>query len=393
MDANINLTIDQCRRYVIYLNSLSGPYIYSGKSGVLKYIQKTGCIQFDPIDVCGKNPELVLQSRVKGFKKPMLYDLLYKDRSLIDYFDKQLSIMPVGDFKYFPRTRDENRKHTRSLCDIMSARDTIIQTIKEKGPVSSADIGLDDKVQWYWSSTRLSRAALEAMYFWGELAVSHKSGTNKYYDLIENLFEPHIYEDDYMQSDESFNRWRLLRRIKSVGILWNKPSDAFLGMSGFTMNVRNISFSSLLEDGMIMAFNVEGFKDKFYTWSGDFPLLTEIKEGFKPKKRCEFIAPLDNMMWDRKLIEALFGFYYRWEIYTPADKRKYAYYVLPVIYGDNFAGRVEMVKNKDKTAMEVKNFWPEKDFKETKAFCKAFVDTCQRFAGFNNLPLAYKEVL
>ena len=68
-----------------------GEYKFTGKTGILEYVEQAGCIQYDPIDVCGKNPELVLQSRIKGFQKGMLYKLLYQDRSLIDYFDKMYS--------------------------------------------------------------------------------------------------------------------------------------------------------------------------------------------------------------------------------------------------------------------------------------------------------------
>ncbi len=88
MGESIFLTNVQARRFMLLKHGLLGDYRFSGKDGVMAYIRQAGCIQFDPIDVCGKSPELVLHARVKGFTREMLYDLLYKDRTLLDYFTR-----------------------------------------------------------------------------------------------------------------------------------------------------------------------------------------------------------------------------------------------------------------------------------------------------------------
>ncbi len=87
----------QAVRFLLLKQGLLGDYQFHGKAGILSYLQRVGCIQFDPIDVCGKNPELVLQARVQGLKKEMLPEILYEDRAAVDYFDKQLSILSAGD--------------------------------------------------------------------------------------------------------------------------------------------------------------------------------------------------------------------------------------------------------------------------------------------------------
>ena len=89
----IKLTNRQARQFLLLKHGLLGEHKFTGKQGALDFIRQAGCIQFDPVDMCGKNAELTLQSRVKKFKKEMLYDLLYKDRALFDYPDKQLSII------------------------------------------------------------------------------------------------------------------------------------------------------------------------------------------------------------------------------------------------------------------------------------------------------------
>jgi uncharacterized protein YcaQ len=88
----IKLTNTQARQFLLLNHGLLGEYIFTGKQGALEFVRQAGCIQFDPIDVCGRNADLVLQSRVKGYKKTMLDELLYKDRILVDYPDKNLAI-------------------------------------------------------------------------------------------------------------------------------------------------------------------------------------------------------------------------------------------------------------------------------------------------------------
>ena len=94
----IPLTIEEARNFILLKQGLLGEYRFTGKQGALDYVRQAGCIQFDPVDACGKNAELTLQSRVKGFTKQTLYELLYEDRRLVDYPDKNISIIPAEDW-------------------------------------------------------------------------------------------------------------------------------------------------------------------------------------------------------------------------------------------------------------------------------------------------------
>jgi len=101
------------------------------------------------------------------------------------------------------------------------------------------------------------------------------------------------------------------------------------------------------------------------------------------RSRCELIAPLDNMLWDRRLIKTLFDFDYKWETYTPKEQRKYGYYVLPLLYGDRFIGRVEAVCDRRAKTLIIKNIWYEKGVKRTKKQQKDINNCINKFADFN----------
>ncbi len=393
--SEIHLTQNEARRFMLLKQGLLGDYKYTGKNGILEFVRQAGCIQFDPIDVCGKNAEIVLQSRISDFTKTMLYELLYVDRKLLDYFDKNLAIIPVENWVYFEREREQHRTWERSQDEIKKVRDKVIAAIAERGPLCSADFDLSQKVDWYWSSTKLSRAALEHLYFSGELAIHHKSGSIKYYDLIENCIPKEILnQPDPYFCDYDYKKWCVLQRIGAVGLLWNRASAAWLGIQGLKAKERTNIFSELLSENRISAVRVENISHVLYCRIEDMKLIEIIRGKHSQKQRCEFIAPLDNMMWDRKLIQVLFGFEYKWEIYTPVEDRKYGYYVLSVLYGDNFVGRIEVVADKKVKILTVKNIWFEKSVKQTKKLLAEIEKCAKRFARFNDCEsIIWKENL
>lgn len=377
----LNLTLNQAKRFILYKQGLLGEHRFSGKKGVIDFVRQAGCIQYDPIDVCGRNAELVLQSRVVGFTKQMLYELLYEDRKLLDNFDKNLAIIPVENWPNFKRDRDWHLEHERSFDEIQQACEKIKTIIKERGAVCSADLEMSEKVDWYWTTTKLSRAALEHMYFRGELAIHHKNKGIKYYDLIERCVPKKILDAaDPYPDDFDHKKWRVLERIGSLGLLWNRPSDAWLGIGDLKADMRNRIFDSLLKEGLIIPVHVEGIKYTLYCLAKDAKIAKVIDgEG---DTRCEFIAALDNMMWDRNLIKAIWNFDYKWEIYTPATQRKYGYYVLPILYGENLIGRIEPVYDKKSKELQVTNIWYEPEIKITKKIETAVAATIKRFEQF-----------
>ena len=144
----------------------------------------------------------------------------------------------------------------------------------------------------------------------------------------------------------------------------------------------------MLQQGKILPVKVEGLKDIFYLQSADAELLEEsLHTEYAP--RTELIAPLDSFLWDRKQIEALFGFSYTWEIYTPAEKRKYGYYVLPVLQGEKLIGRIECVRDKKAQELQVRTFWPEEKY--DRAALREALERLMRMNGMKKLRFPRKE--
>ncbi|MDF2986681.1 MAG: winged helix-turn-helix protein [Eubacterium sp.] len=355
--AIINLSKQQARKFLLVYHGLYHTYEFSGKEGIMSYIRRVGCIQFDPLNVVGKNPELVLQSRIESFDRSMLYQLLYSERKLLDYWDKNMSIFQVSDWPYFLRYR----KSHQAWCDKNpNAVSQVLAEIYNKGALCSGDLDYDEKVDWSWGPTRLSRAALEAMFHAGQLIIHHKTDTRKFYDLSERKLPKELLAaPDPNLSDEDYICWHILRRIGSVGLLWNRPSDAWLGIIGLKSLQREKAFERLIQENKIVELRVEGIKHPLYTRSSDIDILKKSLSVSISNERSSILAPLDNLLWDRNLIFELFGFEYRWEVYKPKTQRKFGYYVLPVLYGDRIVARFEPEKLKKGSSFTAKNWWWE----------------------------------
>ncbi len=365
---------EQVRRYLLAYHGLLNEPIYNGKVGITDFICKVGCIQFDPIDICGRNADLTLQSRVKNYEKRLLEELLYEDRTLIDYFDKNLSIMLTSDWPLMSRRREQYRNESRSSEVVEQHEQLIMDYLSQHEYACSKDINLKERADWYWSASSCARVVLETLYFRGDLVIHHKKGTIKYYAIQSNVFNENLFDESL--SDDEHDDLFLLRRIQAVGILWDKPSDALLGIMDFKAERRKNAFQRLLNSHEIIQVQIEGLNQTFV-----IPNTSHLLFQNPPKvkqDRTEFVAPLDNLLWDRKLISAIFDFDYKWEIYEPQHRRKFGYYVIPVLQNDQFVGRIEIINQKKTKTLSVQRFWQEKPINR-----ESLSECIQRFAQFN----------
>ena len=389
----VELTKMQARMFILVKQGLLGGYRFSGKYGAYAYVRQAGCIQYDPVDVCGKNAELTLQSRVKGFRKSMLAELLYKDRLLVDYADKELSIWPLEDWPYFASYRERSRELGASFPGLAELEREALDYIRVNGPVSGDTLPVSGEIFWHssmhWSGnwhqkSKAARSVLEQLYTDGTLVIHHKNGSRKYYDLAERYLDASLLTAELPCADEELLCWRILRRIGAVGLLWGRNSPAFLGIRVDAAG-RRTALSALESRGAIRPARVEGIKPVFYYRTEDEGLMRAVLAGTIDKKaRMEFLAPLDPLLWDKALVAALWDFQYSWEIYTPASKRQYGYYTLPILCGCDFIGRIEAVSDRKCKTLRVKNIWFEPGVRQAKKLQLSLDRTIRRFAGFND---------
>ena len=273
----MHLTNRQTRRFLLAHQNLWPPHALRGKQGALTHIRRLNCIQYDPLNMAGTSPELTLQARVRDFRPQMLYELLYDDRLLLDGFDKVMSIYPVEDWPYFRRRYDAARSrldhHDRPASAIVPE---VRVELEARGPLSSIDLDFHDSVDWSWAPTRISRAALESMYFWGELVVHHKVNTRKVYDFAHKHLPAELVDaPEPNPSEEQFHDWYMLRRIGGFGLIWHTTGLAWLGMMDMKRPERAAALQRLVARGEVHEVSVEGLSRPCYLRNQDLPLLEE----------------------------------------------------------------------------------------------------------------------
>lgn len=291
------LTRQHARRFLLAHQGLWPPAAADNKKGVLDFIRRVGCIQFDPLNIVGNNPELVLQARFESFRPDWMHKLLYGDRKLVDGWDKNLSIYRVEDWPYFRRHRQRAKYSFRNSPPVKAIFPQIRKALAERGPLSSIDLDFNRIVDWPWAPTRLSRAALESLYYQGELVIHHKVRTRKVYDLAQRHVPEKLFSaDDPNQTEEQYHDWYVLRRIGSIGLLWDRSGDAWLGMADIKSKGRRLALNRLLKQHKIIEIKVQGISRPFYMRSKDRPVLRRTAVLEKPAPRAIILAPLDNLL-------------------------------------------------------------------------------------------------
>ncbi|MEA5039444.1 MAG: crosslink repair DNA glycosylase YcaQ family protein [Clostridiaceae bacterium] len=384
------LSCAQARRFLLEKQGLWDEYRFYGVEGVIAFTRQAGCVQFDPVDSCGRSPDLTYLSRVGDYRKAMLETALYRRRALLDYWDKNMAILPMEEWPFLERLRAYHRVHGYSREKVDEVKDHLLEALRVRGALCARDLDYGKDTHWYWSNTTVARAALETLFFRGDLCIHHRKGGIKCYDIAERCVPAELMsvKSDGL-TDEEFLCRRVLRRIGGVGLLWNRASDAWLGIGDMKAEPRKAAFAALEKAGHILPVRVEGLSDLLYALSEDQDLLERIAawDGNGVPNRCELLAPLDSFLWDRKLIRALFDFSYTWEIYTIPEKRVYGFYVLPVLLNGRLVGRIEPVRDRKAGLLRVRGLWWEKGEKPTRSDKAALRATLHRLAAMNGLKL------
>ncbi|WP_342758640.1 DNA glycosylase AlkZ-like family protein [Kineothrix sedimenti] len=384
MNREVIISMEEARNFLVNYHNLNQARNLKGIEGVMECFRQMKSIQYDPLNVVGRNADLVLQARVSGYEPGMLYELLYQRYELIDGFDKEMCIYEADDFNKFRRIRAacgetaKERLACREQFDALNVLDDVREHVKRYGLTSSKDISIGESRASRWGHKKLSSAALDYLYCTGELSVKEKRGTHKYYDFTENVVPKEILAQEDSKSDRQFLEWYIKRRIQSVGLLWNKSGGAWQGHFISNIKLREEILAHLVHIGEVQMVLIEGIESPFYMISKDERFFDVNLE----KKHVKFLAPLDNMLWDREMINRLFDFNYRWEVYTPIDKRKYGYYVLPVLYGNQLIARFEPEKPKKNEPFSIKNWWCEKNITITDELLEQIQHSIEDFARY-----------
>ena len=363
---------------------------------MLEVFRKFGSIQFDPIAVAGRNHDLMLHARVAGYE-PAWCDVLYERREIFEATNKALSFVPTSEFPWFRHVmgRKGPRFHAAALAENAAVAERVLERIRADGPLSSRDFEREagPTKDWFGMPENAVRAVLEAYTVTGVIGLARRDGNLRYYDLVERLLPADVLAHEVPEREQL--QHKMLSRYRAHGLLGRGGAGGtFDRIAPPTSTPKGVGRNELREDlvelGALVPVDVDGVRGKRLVLAEELVLLEAPPE---PLPSVGFIAPFDSLLWDTALLSSLFAFDYVWEgFFTPA-KRRWGYYVLPIVFGDRFVGRIEPRIHQDRARVEVLNVWWEDAFAPRRAdgFVDAMRDALRaylRFAGADRLDWA-----
>ncbi len=357
---------------------------------MLEVFRRLGSIQFDPIAVAGRNHDLVLHARVAGYE-PAWCEELYERREIFEASNKALSFVPTSEFPWFRHVwgRKGPRFHAAALAENAAAAERVLERIRAEGPLSSLDFERASGAtkNWFGMPENAVRSVLEAYTVTGAIGLARRDGNLRYYDLLERLLPAEVLAREVPEREQV--RHKLLSRYRAHGLLGPGGAGGTFARIADPQE-RNELRKELVELGALVPVEVEGVRGKRLVLAEEVELLQAPPE---PAPSVAFIAPFDSLLWDTALLASLFDFEYVWEGYFPPAKRRWGWYVLPILFGDRLVGRIEPRIDRDGACVEILDVWWEDGFEPKRA--EGFVDAMRdalraylRFAGASRVDWA-----
>ncbi|MBI3420437.1 MAG: YcaQ family DNA glycosylase [Candidatus Sungbacteria bacterium] len=369
----------EVRQYLI-----NRSFLNAKASSILEVLQRFKCIQVDPINVVARSHELALWNRVKHFTPKMLAEELYIKRTLFEYWLQLFSIIPTA---YYPwhearRTGSYTRRWQKDFAKAHRTRiKAALGHITKHGVTSPRDIAhiVPSTTLFSWSSSSSRTAVLEYLWDTGAIMIHHRSGNQKFYDLTERILAPKLLRNK--ATEEESLRFLIESNFDYLGIV----REAFVsGRVGYDKNpALKQTFQKLLQTGKILPLAIEGVRTQYY-------ILARHRDKFKQWSKLRkhttlhILPPLDPLVIDRRMVKDIFDFTYTWEAYTPAKKRRFGYYGMPILWQGNFAGQIDMKKDNAGTLSVLNLQAPNNDasftleLKKQLASLQTFVDKSRR---------------
>ena len=390
-----HLSADHARRFLVRRQLLDPPRSLPAKpESVLRVVERLGSVQFDPLEVPGaRSNDLMLHARIKNFRREWTDGWLYAplgERRLIELYNKSLNILPIEELPLHRAAWEQWRDglETGVLRDHAELVATIVERVERDGQLSTdAFRDIEHRVEWWWDSdgtttTRAAKAVMEALFVIGRLGIARREGSRRYYDLIERLVPADLLAQPADVQDQ--HRHRLLARHRGVGLMAVGGSGELVAGTGKAADRARMT-AELVDAGNLIPVQVEGFREVRHVLAEEWPLL-EATVAPDPKARpaTAFVAPLDPLMWDRRLVRGVFGFEYLWEVYVPAAKRRWGYYVLPILFGDRLVGRIEPRYERATRTLRIAGVWFEDGFSpmEEPHFVPALAEGLSAYRSF-----------
>ncbi|MBB3121645.1 winged helix-turn-helix domain-containing protein [Pseudoduganella violacea] len=353
------------------------------KADVLDAIRQMGVLQIDTIHVVARSPYLVLWSRLGDYPQAWLEELL-AEGALFEYWAHEACFVPIEDYrllrhrmldpaamgwKYSVNWMKEKRKEVAAL----------LRHIRDNGPVRSSDFERRDGQSGGWWEWKPEKRSLEVLFTAGQLMIARRHNFQRIYDLAERVLPG--WDDSQLPSMDEVRREMALKTVKSLGLC----RAAWIA-DYYRSKPPRLDPEALVAQGALLRARVQGWDDAVYIHPDLAGLARSAAEGSLTPTLSTILSPFDPIVWDRRRALELFGFDYRLECYTPAAKRRYGYFTLPILRRGQLVGRVDAKAHRREGVFELKALTLEPGARLSERFARDVAAAVQRCAGWHGCP-------
>ena len=350
-----------------------------GKAAVLKAIQHLGYIQVDPINVLQRAHHHVLWSRVPNYHPDMLHELQDPDAAVFEYWNHAASYLPMTDYRFSMPLMRKYRGEFHWSDDSPELRKSmrrLLTMIRKQGPLMLSEVESTGAVNG-WSAgktSKIERRALHELWMRGDIMIRSRQGVQKIFDLPARVLPAGM--DVKMPSRFEAAEYHVRRALRALGIA--APQELHYLQDAGQASAAREALSALIKRGEAVETRVADLpKLRLFALRDALELNTPVENNI-----VRFLSPFDNLTIQRKRLNWLFDFDYVVEIYVPMGKRKYGYFVLPILWGDRLIGRMDAKANRVGRQLVIHNLVFEPTFQDFEAVKSAFGSALNDFTRF-----------
>ncbi len=347
--ASTTATLAQIRRTVVAAQEFAGRFRRADEDDVDAAVRRLSAVQLDSISAVDRAHRLTLAARIGAFDPEDVTKLLREGR-IFEYWAHEASLLPIELWPHFRTTmsgRGHWSWHDRAFREHPELFEPVLERIRAEGPLGSREFeGNGGGGMWNWKPAKM---VLEALWDQGQLVIAGRRNFQRLYDLAERVIPKQILDSPTPSEDETL-RTLALRAVRARGALTEAAIREHWRLKGGKARLHH-HLVALVGDGLLQEVPVADGGAPFY-------LPADAELGGDPAPPV-LVCPFDNLVWDRPLLERLFGFRHVIEVYKREHERAYGYYVLPLLAGDRFAGRADLKADRAEGVLLVKRFHPE----------------------------------
>jgi uncharacterized protein YcaQ len=375
-DSNKMLTLSnkEARHLILASQGLLQNFFGDKKEGTLKVIEHLGYVQIDTISVVERAHHHTIWTRVEDYRKNYLTELVEQDKTAFEYWSHAAAFLPMSDFRFSLVRKHRFINAEKKWFGNKKILKFVYDRIVAEGPLQSKDFEEKKKKGgwWEWKDTK---RALEQLFMEGRLMAAKRQGFQKVYDITERVLPAGV--NSIMPTEKEYAGYLIQKVIRSNGLA--APQEIGY-LRTHTKGAVIKLLKEMQEDGEISPVKVQGLSGEiFYTTQQNLNLATRMKI----KKEVKILSPFDNLVIQRSRLKKIFGFDYTIECYVPEAKRKYGYFCLPVLYGDEFVGRMDCKAERSDKVLSVRNIFYEKKFAKEKKLQVGLEKALKKFSKFN----------